>query len=47
MSKKKIKKCSYYSGESWKTKKHQKKDIDKKKAYEAFEARMKGLGWWK
>lgn len=43
--KKKIKKCSYYSGESWKTKKRQKKDIDKKKEQEAFEIIEKILGW--
>lgn len=45
MSKKKIKKCSYYAGESWKTKKHQKKDIDKKKEMEAFEKIAKEMGW--
>lgn len=45
MSKKKIKKCSYYSGESWKTKKQKKKEIDKKKEQEAFESMAKSLGW--
>lgn len=45
MSKKKIKKCSYYAGESWKTKKRQKKDIDKKKKTEAFEKIAKEMGW--
>ena len=44
MSKKKIKKCSYYAGESWKTKKRQKKDIDKKKEMEAFEIIARELG---
>ena len=44
MSKKKIKKCSYYSLESWKTKKQQKKDIDKKKEAEAYEALIKAWG---
>jgi len=45
MSKKKVKKCSYYSGESWKTKKQKKKEIDKKKEMEAFEIIAKQLGW--
>lgn len=45
MSKKKSKPCSYYSGvESWKTKKRQKKDIDKKKEMEVFEVFRKILG---
>lgn len=43
--KKKVKKCSYYSGEQWKTKKRQKKDIDKKKEMEAFEKIAKEMGW--
>lgn len=41
---KKSKKAPYYSGESWKTKKRQKKDIDKKKEMEAFEVIRKTLG---
>ena len=45
MSKKKSKPCSYYSGvESWKTKKQQKKIIDKKKKAEAFERMIKYFG---
>ncbi len=41
---KKSKKAPYYSVESWKTKKRQKKDIDKKKEMEAFEVIRKKLG---
>ena len=45
MSKKKSKPCSYYSGiEPWKTKKQQKKIIDKKKEAELFEKMIKYLG---
>ena len=40
----KIKKAPYCSVESWKTKKRQKKDIDKKKEMEAFEVIRKILG---
>ena len=45
MSKKKSQPCSYSSGvEPWKTKKQQKKIIDKKKKAEAFERMIKYLG---
>ena len=45
MSKKKSKPCSFYSGiEPWKTKKRQKRDIDKKKKAEAFERMIRFLG---
>ena len=38
MSKKKIKKCSYLSGvESWKNKRQQKEEIDKRKQAEALD----------